>query len=409
MPTAKKLPSGSWRCLAYSHTEKIFDEKSGIWKNKRIYESFTSDDPTKRGKHEAELAANQFLLTKRKDKQSTINITLSEAIERYIEKSDSALSGTTMQGYRKDQYDSYKPLFDTRLRDITSDDLQDAVNRDCKRLSKRNKKNPKPISPKTVKNTYGFISAAIHSCMPDASYCVKLPTVPQKVKELIPPQTILEIIKGTDIELPCLLAMWLSFSMSEIRGIKYKDIEDGYLRIDRVVVDINGEASVKESGKAAKRLRKHRIPPYIMELIPKGDPDDYLIAQSGHAIYMKWSMLLKKNHLPHMTFHDLRHENASIMHMLNIPDKYAMERGGWKTDKVMKQIYTHTFSDGRIKADDTIDRYFENLLKNDPVDIDQKKYKAWLLLYEKEDSEQSKKEFLAFMQHEMQHEKKKAR
>ena len=75
MPTAKKLPSGSWRCLAYSHTEKIFDEKSGIWKNKRIYESFTSDDPTKRGKHEAELAANQFLLTKRKDKQSTINIT----------------------------------------------------------------------------------------------------------------------------------------------------------------------------------------------------------------------------------------------------------------------------------------------------------------------------------------------
>ena len=245
--------------------------------------------------------------------------------------------------------------------------------------------------------------------MPDASYCVKIPTVPQKVKELIPPQTILEIIKGTDIELPCLLAMWLSFSMSEIRGIKYKDIEDGYLRIDRVVVDINGEASVKESGKAAKRLRKHRIPPYIMELIPKGDPDDYLIAQSGHAIYMKWSMLLKKNHLPHMTFHDLRHENASIMHMLNIPDKYAMERGGWKTDKVMKQIYTHTFSDGRIKADDTIDRYFENLLENDPVDIDQKKYKAWLLLYEKEDSEQSKIEFLAFMQHEMQHEKKKAR
>ena len=110
-----------------------------------------------------------------------------------------------------------------------------------------------------------------------------------------------------------------------------------------------------------------------------------------------------------MTFHDLRHENASIMHMLNIPDKYAMERGGWKTDKVMKQIYTHTFSDGRIKADDTIDRYFENLLENDPVDIDQKKYKAWLLLYEKEDSEQSKIEFLAFMQHEMQHEKKKAR
>ena len=29
MSTAKKLPSGSWRCLAYSHTEKVIDEKTG--------------------------------------------------------------------------------------------------------------------------------------------------------------------------------------------------------------------------------------------------------------------------------------------------------------------------------------------------------------------------------------------
>ena len=35
MATAKKLPSGSWRCLAYSHTERIYDEKTQKWKNKR--------------------------------------------------------------------------------------------------------------------------------------------------------------------------------------------------------------------------------------------------------------------------------------------------------------------------------------------------------------------------------------
>ncbi len=43
MATAKKLPSGSWRCLAYSHTERIYDEKTQKWKNKRIYESFTDN------------------------------------------------------------------------------------------------------------------------------------------------------------------------------------------------------------------------------------------------------------------------------------------------------------------------------------------------------------------------------
>ena len=46
MAKAKKLPSGSWRCLVYSHTEKVRDAKTGEWKNKRVYESFTSDDPS---------------------------------------------------------------------------------------------------------------------------------------------------------------------------------------------------------------------------------------------------------------------------------------------------------------------------------------------------------------------------
>ena len=60
MATAKKLPSGSWRCLVYSHTERTFDAKSGTWKDKRIYESFTSDDPSRRGKADAERQAAEF-------------------------------------------------------------------------------------------------------------------------------------------------------------------------------------------------------------------------------------------------------------------------------------------------------------------------------------------------------------
>ena len=72
MATAKKLPSGSWRCQVFSHYEPLFstdgspvmDPKTGKQKQKRIYESFTSDDPTSRGKREAELMAAQFSLSK---------------------------------------------------------------------------------------------------------------------------------------------------------------------------------------------------------------------------------------------------------------------------------------------------------------------------------------------------------
>ena len=130
---------------------------------------------------------------------------------------------------------------------------------------------------------------------------------------------------------------------------------NGYITLDRVIVDIGQTPTVKESGKAEARLRKHHIPNYIQALIDKNisgkKPDDPLITLSGHAIYMRWVSLLEQHDLPHMTFHDLRHLNASVMALLRIPDKYAQERGGWSSDRVMKNVYTHTFSEEREKVD----------------------------------------------------------
>ena len=63
MPTAKKLPSGSWRCLVYSHTEEIKNPDGSI-KKKRIYESFTSNIPGPKGKRIAEQAAAEFAANK---------------------------------------------------------------------------------------------------------------------------------------------------------------------------------------------------------------------------------------------------------------------------------------------------------------------------------------------------------
>ena len=67
MATAKKLPSGSWRCLVFSHYENVVDKdgkpvidpKTKKQKQKRIYESFTSDLPGKRGKQSAERNTRQ--------------------------------------------------------------------------------------------------------------------------------------------------------------------------------------------------------------------------------------------------------------------------------------------------------------------------------------------------------------
>jgi integrase len=78
---------------------------------------------------------------------------------------------------------------------------------------------------------------------------------------------------------------------------------------------------------------------------------------------MRFTRLLESKGIQHMSFHDLRHMSASIMLALGIPDKYAMERGGWSTPSVMKSVYQHTFSAERQAVDDKIDNYFNALLK----------------------------------------------
>lgn len=405
MPTARKLPSGSWRCLVYDYTDA---------NKKRHYQSFTSTDPSPKGRKEAEAAAVLFQLEKdnRPKNNDKKNMTLTEAIDDYIE-SRIVLrrSPTTIQDYKCIQKNAFQDLMDSKLKDLDEVILQEAINVEAKRASQKRCRNPKAISAKRLKNEWSLLSSVINK------YCksidlseMELPQVTPRSIELPSADKVLAIIKGTDIELPILLAAWLSFSMSEVRGLtKSKSISsDGnYLTINEVVVDVDGQPHRKDMAKNPTRNRKHRIPEYIKQLIDNVD-EDILVPISGRALYHRWIKLQDENGMQHITFHDLRHLNASVMALLRIPDKYAQERGGWKSDQVMKNVYMNTFSEEREKVDNIIDKYFGKIADPANEETDKNKYKAWLTLFEREDNAESKKEFKTFMQHEMQHNKKRA-
>jgi integrase len=376
MPTAKRLPSGSWRCQVYSHSiiktdasGNIEYDEDGKPKKKRIYESFTSDDTTKRGKVEAETMANEFILNRRgKNKKFTKDseMTLIEAVDKYIEQHSESLSPTTLRDYDITKRNAFQDIMMLKLKDFDEDIVQDAINRESKRFSKARSNNPKPISSKRLKNEYGLIRPVLKKYRKDINFEeISLPKHAPTQKELIPPEIIFDIVKGTDIELAVLLAMWLSFSQSEIRGLtKSKSIDGDYITIREVVVDGKDGAVRKSIAKNEYRNRRHKIPEYIKSLIDEVD-GDIIVPMSGSAIYAKWVRLLEKNNLPHITFHDLRHVNASVMALLRIPDKYAQERGGWKSDKVMKKVYQQTFSEERERVDNIIDQYFEKKMQHE--------------------------------------------
>lgn len=376
MPTAKRLPSGSWRCQVYSHsiikTDKnsnIVYDKDGKPKKKRIYESFTSDDTTRRGKIEAEAMANDFILNRKGKAQKRLsegNMTLLEAIEKYIDQHRTTLSPTTIKDYETIKKNGFQDIMLLKLKDFDADILQDAINRESRRVSRKRTRNPQPISTKRLRNEYGLIRPVIKKYRKDIDFEeISLPKVPPRIPDLLPAETIFRIINGTDLELAVSLAMWLSFTSSEIRGLtKSKSVRGNYIIIREVLVDGPDGPTRKTIGKNDYRNRRHRIPPYIKQLIENVD-GDILVPFKSWELSHKWAQLLKKNGLPHMTFHDLRHVNASVMALLRIPDKYAQERGGWKSDKVMKKVYQQTFSEERERVDNVIDRYFEDKMQHE--------------------------------------------
>lgn len=328
MATAKKLPSGNYRVRVYD-------------KETNTYKSFTAAT-----KKEAEFMAAEYSL---KRKTSPAKMTVGEAINKYIESKENILSPTTISNYRVIRRNHFQGIMNIPLNKLTQIAIQNEVNAAAKTLS-----------AKTISNAHGLLSSTLNLYCPDLKLNTTLPKKQRKIKELQQPEKIIEIVKETDIELPVILALCLGLRMSEIRGIKRSDISNGFLTINNVIVTVEGKFIEKNQTKTYTSTRRLKLPQYIIDLINDTE-GEYITHFSGQAIYKRFMRLLKNNNLPHMTFHDLRHLNASVMLQLGVPDKYAMERGGWATNSTLKNVYQHTFSTEREIIDNKIDSYFANL------------------------------------------------
>lgn len=342
----------AWNIRVYDYTDE---------NGKQHNRSFTA--PTKA---EVEFMAAEFKKNKTMMTRTPTKMTVREAVSRYIELK-ALLSPTTTDSYTSVLKYAFENFMDMQVGKLNPTVVQLAVNKEATRIVNSGKM----ISPKTVKNEWSLIASALKEIC-GVEFRVTLPKVQKHIKDYPSPSEVLQAIIGTDIELPCLLAMWLSFSMSEVRGIMCSDIKNGYVTINHTLVDTRKGAVLKDNAKVQTRLRKHKIPTYIMRLIENTDTyqkysqtgeNQPLIAYSRSQIYGRWQTVCRHNGLD-LSFHGLRHLNASIMNLLKFPSHLAQERGGWATNFVMDNIYTHTFSEEREYYDEVIDNYFnENITK----------------------------------------------
>ncbi len=328
---AKRLPSGNWRVQIMINGKRV--SVTAPTEDEAVYEAIM----LKTGKKEA------------KGTSSTVG----ECIDDYIASKRNILSPTSIDSYERHKRNDISELCNIPISEITQLDIQKHFNKLA--LTK---------SPKTISNAHGLLVSVLNVYRPELRVKTTLPKQQKKIKHLPDVRQVFKAIKGSEIELPCLLAMWCSLRMSEVRGVRKSDIKNNCLTVHNTIVTVNGKHIEKNATKTIESTRELRLPKYILDLINALPQDqEYITILTGQAISKRLSRLLKKNGVEDLSFHGLRHMNASIMVALGIPDKYAMERGGWSSDHIMKSVYQHTFTKEREAVDDKIDDFFNSIIE----------------------------------------------
>lgn len=349
--TAKKTKSGSWRVRAYDYTDQT---------GKKHYKSFTA-----RTKTEVEYMAAAFAREKKTRKQALDAGTVGALVDEYIKLMEPTLSPSTLVGYRKTRRNAFPELMNMPVAKLTAAKVQQAINAEVARPKNKGRA---ALTPKTIKNEWGVVSAALAE-LAGIRFTPKLPTYQVAPKDLPEAAAVMAAVRGSDVELPVLLALCLGLTMSEIRGLKCSDVDSGALTIRRTLIDTDDGPVVKPTGKTATRLRRLVLAPFIEQLIHlsstysewlKNGSDGFLEPRHRSIIYRHFRKCMEEAGIV-MTFHNLRALNASVMLAQGVPDKYAMERGGWATPTVMKRHYQQTLDLERRQVDAAINDHFTKM------------------------------------------------
>lgn len=337
IPEPVKLPSGSWRVRV-----QIDGKQTSI---------------TRMTKEECKREAILLKYGGKEQKEKPLAITLAEAYRRYIDAKDGTLSPSTIAGYKRLSHNTFQNIMPVALMDIT----QERIQREVSAMSR------KGLSPKYIANASGLLSAVMKFF--DYSYTsrVSLPQKQKYEKRMLTEAEIDAIIsaaRGTDVELPILMALWMGMRMSEIRGARVEDIKDGRLHIQRAIVtDFDGEAKIKPP-KTFSGDRYVNVPFYIESLITQ--KNGYIVEMTANVIYKHFQNVCASAGVEHCRFHDLRSANAGVMIRLGISSKYAQQRNGWSSDRMYKEVYGYTMPDMEEEVDKRINDYFATKLPQNP-------------------------------------------
>lgn len=183
---------------------------------------------------------------------------------------------------------------------------------------------------------------------------------------------LLDVVSGTDDEIPIILGAGCGFRRGEIFGLYWRDIDLMNKTISIKTTNVRFNKYTEKKPKTETSNRTIIVPGYVLEVLRlykirsiHSLSDDKVISRWKPGAYSeRFGKLLDKHGLSHIRLHDLRHYNAVIMMKNGVPDKVAAERLGHANVSTLRKVYQHVLTDMDESAANEINNMFEN--KNSP-------------------------------------------
>jgi integrase len=301
-------------------------------------------------------------------------------------KTSNAIAPTTHDAYRLTLDKHILPYFEKkrlRVTDITPAHIQQYVNDKLK-----------IVSSNTVRRHLANISKCLDSAVKQRIITinpVKLIELPQKVKftgakryNEKQMEQLLECAKGDPLEIVIRLTLFYGLRRSEVLGLRWEAVnfEEKTLAIKHTVVKIGNVTHKNDRTKNASSRAVFPMPEKIIvalkqwqsrqnelkEVQPNDYHDtDYICTYADGRLLatdfvsQHFALLLKKNGLPHIRFHDLRHSAAHYLKFLGFDLKDIQIWLRHKDIQTTMNIYVDLDMDDKTNIANSLEAKFKTL------------------------------------------------
>lgn len=279
------------------------------------------------------------------------DLTLSQAIDKYIDRRKNTLSPSTIRGYRAVQSSHFQKQMQQPV--SKKHDWQAVIDAEAANYS-----------AKTLKNAWGFIASVLRENGVHPAD-ITFGQIVSGNRPWLEPEDIPIFVKATEgsaYQIPMLLALH-GLRRSEIIGLTWQ-----HINLKKQIITISGSRVFdtdnrlihKDENKniTSRRQIPIMIPELKVALEAVEDKTGFVVNCYPDTIRIKINKLCRANDLPEVGIHGLRYSFASLAYHLGLSERETMDLGGWADSQTMHKIYIRLAAADRLKAQNKMAAFY---------------------------------------------------